>query len=170
MHDMKPHNPTGMVFSKEQIQSIVDVLSKPKNKDILVVSDEVYEDLVFEGAVHHHIATFNNGAMFDRTITVNSAAKKFSVTGWKIGFCIGPPELVQAINFVTRAENWCQASAFQVAVARMFQYANTEPYEGYKNYWEWLPHMYSEKRDMVIQVCACACACVCLCVCSCAYV
>ena len=76
-----PHNPTGYVMSKETMDSMVSILQK--YPDIIVISDEVYEDILFDHHQHHHIAACDG--MFSRTLTVNSAAKKFSCTGWKTG-------------------------------------------------------------------------------------
>ena len=76
-----PHNPTGYVMNKSTMDKLVEILSKYPN--VIIISDEVYEDIIFDEHEHIHIAAYDN--MFDRTLTVNSAAKKFSATGWKTG-------------------------------------------------------------------------------------
>ena len=84
-----PHNPTGKVFSRAELDLIC---SLAREYDAWVVCDEVYEHLVFDGAVHIPVATLPD--MANRTITISSAGKTFSATGWKVGWLHGPPEAV----------------------------------------------------------------------------
>ena len=83
-----PHNPTGKVFSRAELEQVAAVC---REHDLVAVTDEVYEHLVFEGE-HVPLATLDG--MAERTITISSLGKTFSVTGWKIGWASGPPELV----------------------------------------------------------------------------
>ena len=87
-----PHNPTGAVLSRDELQAIADVAIE---HDLIVLADEVYEHLVFDDNVHVPIATLPG--MFERTITVGSGGKTFSVTGWKIGWATGPADLVAKV-------------------------------------------------------------------------
>lgn len=80
-----PHNPTGMVASDAELQALARLAV---DKDLLVITDEVYEHLVFDN--HKHLPLANYPGMAERTITISSAAKMFNVTGWKIGWACGP--------------------------------------------------------------------------------
>src|SRR5918911_1380386 len=86
-----PHNPTGHVLSETELAEVARVA---REHDLLVITDEVYEHLVFDGRRHVPLATLPG--MADRTLTISSAGKTFSVTGWKIGWIHGPAELVEA--------------------------------------------------------------------------
>jgi N-succinyldiaminopimelate aminotransferase len=90
-----PHNPTGRVFTLEELHVVADAA---KRHDLLVLSDEVYEFLTFDGAVHIPIASLPG--MRERTVTVSSTGKTFGMTGWKIGYAIARPELSEAIRTV----------------------------------------------------------------------
>ncbi len=87
-----PHNPTGKVFSRAELELVADVC---REHDLVAVTDEVYEHLVFDGA---HVPLSTLDGMAERTITISSLGKTFSVTGWKIGWATGPPALVGAVR------------------------------------------------------------------------
>ncbi len=89
-----PNNPTGRVFDRSELQAIADVCIE---HDILAITDEIYEHIYYEGE-HHLLATFEG--MRDRTITISGLSKTFSVTGWRIGTIIAPPQLTVAIRKV----------------------------------------------------------------------
>ena len=84
-----PHNPTGKVFSIEELQQLAEIC---RRRNILVLSDEVYEELVFDGKKHESICLLPG--MWDRTITVSSAGKLFGATGWRVGWVYGPSEAI----------------------------------------------------------------------------
>jgi len=107
-----PHNPTGKVFSRAELDLIC---SLAREHDAWVVSDEVYEHLVFDGAVHIPVATLPG--MADRTITISSAGKTFSATGWKVGWLHGPPAAVAAARTVKQFLTYVASGPFQPAVA-----------------------------------------------------
>lgn len=88
-----PCNPSGSVYSKEELRGLADVLVK--YPDIIVVSDEIYEHINFVGE-HASMASFEN--MYDRTVTVNGVSKAYSMTGWRIGFIGGPEYIARACN------------------------------------------------------------------------
>ncbi len=90
--------------------------------------------------------------MWDRTVPISSAAKRFSCTGWKVGWAIGPEHLIKAVHFISRTEYWCNPSPLQAAVATMLEKADFESYEGFPNYWLWLKDMYTQKRDKCMKV------------------
>ena len=85
-----PSNPTGTVYSKKEILALAEVL---KGKDIFVVTDEIYEKIVFDGEEHFSIGTVD--FLKDKTITVNGVSKAYSMTGWRIGYAGGPKEIIK---------------------------------------------------------------------------
>ncbi len=107
-----PHNPTGKVFSRAELDLIC---SLAREHDAWVVTDEVYEHLVFDGAVHIPVATLPG--MADRTITISSAGKTFSATGWKVGWLHGPAAAVAAARVVKQDLTYVASGPFQPAVA-----------------------------------------------------
>ncbi len=110
-----PHNPTGAVLDRETLVAVGAVAIE---HDLLVVSDEAYEHLTFDGVPHIPIATLPG--MFERTITVGSAGKTFSFTGWKVGWVTGTPELVHAVRMAKQFLTYVSAGPFQYAVAEGF--------------------------------------------------
>ncbi|MEO1511629.1 MAG: aminotransferase class I/II-fold pyridoxal phosphate-dependent enzyme, partial [Planctomycetota bacterium] len=106
-----PHNPTGKVFEREELEQIAAVA---RDRDLVVISDEVYDRLVFEGE-HIPIATLDG--MRERTITIGSFGKTFSLTGWKIGWAIACPELTRAVRAAHQFLNYAVATPLQHAVA-----------------------------------------------------
>jgi N-succinyldiaminopimelate aminotransferase len=107
-----PHNPTGAVLTPEELTGVAEVC---RDQDLLVVSDEVYEHLSFDGLRHVPIATLPG--MFERTVTISSAGKSFSCTGWKTGWVSGTPELVTAVRTVKQFLTFTAHGAAQAAVA-----------------------------------------------------
>ena len=106
-----PHNPTGSVFTRDELAAIANLAVE---RDLLVVSDEVYEHLVFDGE-HLPIAGFPG--MRERTVSVSSAGKTFSFTGWKIGWVKAAPELVTAVRTAKQFLTYVSGGPFQYAVA-----------------------------------------------------
>jgi N-succinyldiaminopimelate aminotransferase len=107
-----PHNPTGRVLSADELAAVAQVAL---DRDLLVVTDEVYEHLVF--APHRHVPLATLPGMADRTITISSAGKTFSVTGWKIGWLHARPDLVDAVLAVKQFLTYVNGAPFQPAVA-----------------------------------------------------
>jgi N-succinyldiaminopimelate aminotransferase len=106
-----PHNPTGTVFTAGELAGIADLA---RRHDLVIVSDEVYEHMVFDGE-HVPIATLPG--MRERTLTISSAAKTFSFTGWKIGWATGTPEMIAAVRTVKQFLTYVSGGPFQYAVA-----------------------------------------------------
>lgn len=107
-----PHNPTGMVLSDAESRALADVAV---DADLLVISDEVYERLTFDGRTHRPIGTYPG--MAGRTVTISSAAKMFNCTGWKIGWACGPAELVAGVRAAKQYLSYVGGAPFQPAVA-----------------------------------------------------
>ncbi|MBR7673366.1 pyridoxal phosphate-dependent aminotransferase [Streptomyces daliensis] len=106
-----PHNPTGTVLTRDELAAIAELCVE---RDLLAVTDEVYEHLVFEGA-HLPLASFPG--MRERTVTIGSAGKTFSFTGWKVGWVTAAPELVTAVRSAKQYLTYVSAGPFQYAVA-----------------------------------------------------
>jgi N-succinyldiaminopimelate aminotransferase len=107
-----PHNPTGKVFSRAELEL---VCALAREHDAWVVTDEVYEHLVFDGAEHVPVATLPG--MASRTLTISSAGKTFSATGWKVGWVHGPEAAVTAVRTVKQFLTFVASGPFQPAVA-----------------------------------------------------
>ena len=107
-----PHNPTGKVFTRAEIEFIAQLA---REYDAWVVTDEVYEHLIFDGAEHIPMATLPG--MAERTLTISSAGKTFSTTGWKVGWVSGPADAVAAIRAVKQFVTYVGSGPFQPAVA-----------------------------------------------------
>ena len=107
-----PHNPTGKVFTADELTLIADLAIE---HDLLVVADEVYEHLVYEGNEHVSIATLPG--MRERTVVISSGGKTFSFTGWKIGWACAPPEILVAIRTSKQFLTYVNGAPFQPAIA-----------------------------------------------------
>ncbi|MEU6925689.1 MULTISPECIES: pyridoxal phosphate-dependent aminotransferase [unclassified Streptomyces] len=106
-----PHNPTGMVLTREELSTIAALAVE---HDLLVVTDEVYEHLVFEG---EHIPLASLPGMRDRTVSISSAGKTFSYTGWKVGWVTAAAPLVAAVRTAKQYLTYVSAGPFQYAIA-----------------------------------------------------
>lgn len=107
-----PHNPTGTVFTAAELAAIARIAVEA---DLLVISDEVYEHLVFAGRTHLPLAGFEG--MAQRTVTISSAAKMFNCTGWKIGWACGPADLLAGVRAAKQYLSYVGGAPFQPAVA-----------------------------------------------------
>lgn len=107
-----PHNPTGTVFTDEELAVVAEVC---REHDVVAVTDEVYEHLVFDGRAHAPLATLPG--MAERTLSISSAGKSFSATGWKIGWVCGPADLVGAVRAAKQFLTFVGGAPFQPAVA-----------------------------------------------------
>jgi N-succinyldiaminopimelate aminotransferase len=132
-----PHNPTGAVLTREELQAVADLAVE---HDLLVVTDEVYEHLLFDGRRHVPICTLPG--MWDRTITISSAGKTFSFTGWKVGWVTGPAELVATVMAAKQWLTFANAAPLQPAVA----FALTQE----AAYYDTLAKELQAKRDLLV--------------------
>ncbi len=108
-----PHNPTGTVLSSDELEAIAAAAVRV---DAVVVTDEVYEHLTFDGLVHTPLASLPG--MAERTLTISSAGKTFSLTGWKIGWISGPAPLIDAVATIKQFLTYSGGAPFQPAIAR----------------------------------------------------
>lgn len=106
-----PHNPTGSVLTAEELAAVAEVA---REHDLVVISDEVYEHLTF-GVPHIPIATLPG--MAERTVTISSGGKSFSVTGWKVGWATGPADLIAAVTGAKQFLSYTSGAPFQPAIA-----------------------------------------------------
>ena len=130
-----PHNPTGKVFSVEELDQIADLA---RTHDLTVIADEVYEHLVFDGP---HVPIATRPGMRERTLTVSSAGKTFSVTGWKIGWVCAPARYVTAVRTVKQFLTFVSGGPFQPAVALGLGLPDT--------YFEATAHALRQQRDLL---------------------
>eukprot|EP01104_Vermistella_antarctica_P013586 TRINITY_DN4137_c0_g1_i1.p1 TRINITY_DN4137_c0_g1~~TRINITY_DN4137_c0_g1_i1.p1 ORF type:complete len:465 (+),score=80.14 TRINITY_DN4137_c0_g1_i1:57-1451(+) len=135
-----PHNPTGKVFGVDDLDMFARVLKS--HPQVLAISDEVYEHLLFDGAKHVRLAS--REGMWDRTITIGSAAKTFSVTGWKIGWCIGPKALIDAVGIVHSYNPFSVCTPLQEAVAVALETCREN------TFYDEFRAMYLEKRETLV--------------------
>ncbi len=115
-----PHNPTGTVLTREELTAIAELAVE---RDLLVVTDEVYEHLVFDDAEHLPLATLPG--MRERTVSIGSAGKTFSFTGWKVGWVTAAPGLVTAVRSAKQFLTYVSSGPFQYAVAEALALPDT---------------------------------------------
>ncbi|MFJ6517545.1 pyridoxal phosphate-dependent aminotransferase [Streptomyces filamentosus] len=131
-----PHNPTGTVLSRAELTAIAELAVE---RDLLVVSDEVYEHLVFDGAEHVPIASLPG--MRERTVTIGSAGKTYSFTGWKVGWTTASPELTAAVRSAKQFLTYVSSGPFQYAIAEALRLPDA--------YYEGLRADLQAKRDLL---------------------
>lgn len=131
-----PHNPTGKVYAEQELRMIADLCQE---YDVIAVTDEVYEHIVFNGRKHCPLAALPG--MAGRTVTISSAGKTFSMTGWKVGWAIASPELSQAIFRMHQFTVYSGAAPLQEAMATALQAA--------PDYYAELVTMYQSNRDFL---------------------
>ena len=134
-----PHNPTGKVFSRDELRTIAELCLK---HNVLAITDEVYEHIVYDGVSHVRLATL--AGMAERTLTISSLGKTFSVTGWKIGWAMGPAAMVQAVNQAHQFITYAVASPLQAAAATALKL----PLGFYEN----LQSNYQARRDRMVEI------------------
>jgi N-succinyldiaminopimelate aminotransferase len=131
-----PHNPTGKVFSQSELQLIADLCLK---WNVIAISDEVYEHIIFDNTKHFRLAQLDG--MRERTITISSHGKSFSFTGWKIGWCIAPPDLTTAIRRAHQFVTFASGTPFQHAAVNALSLDD--------EYYAALIRDYQTKRDFL---------------------
>jgi N-succinyldiaminopimelate aminotransferase len=131
-----PHNPTGVVFTTEELGEIADLAIA---RDLIVIADEAYEHLWYDGHPHVPIATLSG--MAERTVTIGSAGKSFSFTGWKVGWASGPADLIRAVRAVRQHLSYVSGGPFQHAIAHALRMPDA--------YFEDFRHGLQEQRDIL---------------------
>jgi N-succinyldiaminopimelate aminotransferase len=128
-----PHNPTGKVFSRAELEHIAGLCQR---HDLVAVTDEVYEHLVYEG---EHVPLATLPGMRERTVVISSAGKTFSFTGWKVGWACAPAELTRAVRTAHQFITFCNGTPFQYAVAEALAMGD--------DYFAGLTREYRARRD-----------------------
>jgi N-succinyldiaminopimelate aminotransferase len=138
-----PHNPTGRVFSRAELERVAAAAQK---HDLWVISDEVYEHLTYDG--HRHIPIASLEGMRERTLTISSAGKTFSVTGWKIGWCFGPAAMVAAVQAAHQFLTFAVSTPVQTGLARFLDQID----QLVPSFYEDLARQYVARRDHLLAV------------------
>ncbi|MFK7954299.1 MAG: methionine aminotransferase [Ekhidna sp.] len=128
-----PHNPTGTILTKSDLESLEAIVA---NKDIIVLSDEVYEHLIFDGEQHQSVMRFPN--LFEQSLAVFSFGKTLHATGWKMGYIVGPERLMNEFKAIHQWNVFCTNSFVQFGIADYLKDETT---------YESLPTFFQEKRD-----------------------
>jgi len=165
-----PHNPTGKIFSREEMESIADALLTVADERCVVLSDEVYKYIVHSdpsneptnGHAEHtngdapspitcqgHVHFASLPSMYSRTITISSAGKTFSATGWQVGWAVGPPHLLSPMHQLLPYVQFCASTVLQEALARALPRADL-PYRNHPTYYDHTVKMYTRKRDVLL--------------------
>ncbi|WP_328330699.1 pyridoxal phosphate-dependent aminotransferase [Kribbella sp. NBC_00382] len=131
-----PHNPTGTVLDDTELRGIASIAVE---HDLVVITDEVYEHLIFDGLQHRPLTAYEG--MAERTVSIGSAGKTFSVTGWKIGWVTGSPSVVTAVNTAKQFLTYVSGAPFQPAVAGALALGN--------EYFDTLRSTMQAKRDLL---------------------
>ncbi|RYG17334.1 MAG: aminotransferase class I/II-fold pyridoxal phosphate-dependent enzyme [Chitinophagaceae bacterium] len=129
-----PHNPTGSILSKNDIDALIKLT---KNTDILILSDEVYEHIVFDGLTHHSIALYPE--LKERSFVIASFGKLLHTTGWKIGYCLAPPKLTLEFRKIHQFNVFSVNTPMQVGIAN---YLKSE------DIYDELAQFFQQKRDL----------------------
>ncbi|HYE72992.1 MAG TPA: aminotransferase class I/II-fold pyridoxal phosphate-dependent enzyme [Blastocatellia bacterium] len=138
-----PHNPTGKVFTREELRFIADLCIE---HDVLALTDEIYEHIVYknDGREAQHVAMATLDGMRERTVTINGMSKTYSVTGWRVGYAISTPEITDAIRKVH--------DFLTVGAAAPLQEAGVMALQMPKSYYEKLQAEYQKRRDYLLSV------------------
>ena len=129
-----PHNPTGVVFSAADLDRLADIV---RDTNVYLLSDEVYEHIVFDGADHQSL--IRHDELWERSFIVSSFGKTYHATGWKVGYCVAPPALTAEFRKIHQWVCYTVVSPIQFAIAD-YMMATPEHYDA-------LPAFYEEKRD-----------------------
>ncbi len=134
-----PNNPTGKVFNLDELQFIAELCQK---WNVIAITDEIYEHIIYDGVKHIALATLDG--MQERTITINGLSKTYSVTGWRVGYTIAPPEITNAIRKVH--------DFLTVGAAAPLQEAGAAAMMLPESYYQHLGAEYQRRRDLLVEV------------------
>lgn len=133
-----PHNPTGTILRKEDLEALVDIVS---GKNIIVLSDEVYEHLIYDGEEHQSVMRYPS--LFKQSMAVFSFGKTLHTTGWKLGYIVGPDVLINEFKRLHQWNVFCTNSFLQFAIADYLEDPET---------YEYLPGFFEKKRDLMTEL------------------
>jgi methionine aminotransferase len=133
-----PHNPTGTILSAEDVTALTEIV---RGSDLFVVSDEVYEHIIFDG--RHHQSLLCNPELAERSFVISSFGKTYHATGWKIGYCIAPAALTQEFRRIHQFLTFSSTTPIQMAYADFMQQ---------KDIYSDLPDFYQEKRNTFLSL------------------
>ena len=119
-----PNNPTGAIMEKEDLEAIAGIIAR---HDLLVISDEIYSELVYDG--HTHVSFASVRDMYERTITINGFSKAFAMTGWRVGYACGAGEIISVMNKIHQYAIMCAPRQGQVAAAAALRLGRENNYE-----------------------------------------
>lgn len=130
-----PHNPTGAILSRNDLDRLAEAL---RGSRAFLLSDEVYEHIIFDGEQHHSLASHDE--LWQRSFVVSSFGKTFHATGWKIGYCLAPPDLTAEFRRVHQFTTFAVSTPMQHAIADFLR--------SDRDFYTELPHFYQQKRDL----------------------
>ena len=133
-----PNNPTGTIYSKEELQDIAEFC---REKDLFIISDEIYEPLIYGGDQHYSIASLSEDA-YQRTLVVNALSKAYAMTGWRLGYAAGPKELIKIMSNI-QSHTTSNSTSF-------VQYAAVEALNGDQSFIPELNKEFKSRRDYMI--------------------
>ena len=136
-----PNNPTGAIMEKSDLEAIAEVILK---HDLLVISDEIYSELVYDG--HSHVSLASIPSMYARTITTNGFSKAFAMTGWRVGYACGPSEIITVMNKIHQYAIMCAPRQGQVAAAAALRIGRETDYESIRT----MRDSYDRRRRLMV--------------------
>jgi len=135
-----PSNPTGAVYSSSELKALSDVLLK--HPDVLIMSDDIYEKIIYDDNKFFTIASVEPG-LKNRTLTLNGVSKSYCMTGWRLGYCGGPKEIIAGMNKI-QSQSTTSTSSISMA-------ASVEALNGNQSFIEKHNIQFKERRDMVVE-------------------
>lgn len=142
-----PHNPTGKIFTKEELEQISDILEKYPR--VVILSDEVYDFLCFDGKEHYNMATIRDN--WWRTVTTFSGGKMFCATGWKVGWTIGPHSILKQAGIMNDTCTYCHNVPGQIAIASSLKQWHNDEYKDGKTFPEWQTDDFNHSQEILLK-------------------
>ena len=136
-----PNNPTGAIMDQIDLEAIAEVISR---HDLLVISDEIYSELVYDGHTHSSFASIPG--MYERTITINGFSKAFAMTGWRVGYACGAKEIIAVMNKIHQYSIMCAPRQGQVAAAAALRLGRENDYESIRT----MRESYDRRRRLMV--------------------
>ncbi len=139
-----PNNPTGAVMKKEDLEEIAEII---KERDLFVLSDEIYSELTYEG---EHVSIASLPGMEERTIVINGFSKSFAMTGWRLGYAVGPVEIIRQMIKIHQYVIMCAPTTSQYAAIEALKYGDSDVEKMRESYDERRRFLVKELNDMQI--------------------